>query len=129
MRQSYRKRMRPEGGVGVALPHRNQRCSSSGAADSGDKIRRPGSVFTRGRRGEIEGRSRGFYRRSSVSNQAGNRRNLIMAKIDAHGDLGRDWREVGDDPSRWVPPVSRRERGRGVPVRGAGKWVVGLNRG
>jgi hypothetical protein len=98
-------------------------------ADSDDEIRRPGGVFQSGRRGEIEGRSRGIYRHSSVSNQAGNRQNLIAAEIDAPGDLGRDWREVGDDPGRWVPPISERERGRGVLVWGAGKWAMGLNRG
>jgi hypothetical protein len=42
-----------------------------GAADSGDKICRPGGVFVRGRRGEMARRGRASYRCEGASNLAG----------------------------------------------------------
>jgi hypothetical protein len=44
-------------------------------AESDDEIRRPGGMFQREKRGEIERGSRGSYRRGQASNQEGNEEN------------------------------------------------------
>jgi hypothetical protein len=85
--------MTPEGGVGVALPRRNRRCSSSRTADSGDEICRPGGVFAGGRRGETERRNRATYRLGKRSYRAGSNEELRGAR-------------GGRRPDRWVWSVS-----------------------
>jgi hypothetical protein len=45
-------------------------------AESNDEIRRPGGMFQRGMRGEMERRGRAICRRGVASKQEGNRREL-----------------------------------------------------
>jgi hypothetical protein len=124
--------MTPEGGVGVALPRRNRRCSSSRTADSGDEICRPGGVFAGGRRGETERRNRATYRLGKRSNRAGsneelrgrNRRARSPAEISARG---------GRRPDRWVWSVSGGQKkmhtGSGRKEDGPrARFAAGLNR-
>jgi hypothetical protein len=53
----------PKSGCRVTFFHRNRARTSADAAYSDEAIRRPGGMFQRGRRGEIERGSRGLYRR------------------------------------------------------------------
>jgi hypothetical protein len=49
--------------------------TTAAVAESDDEIRRPGGMFQREKRGEIERGSRGSYRRGQASNQEGNEEN------------------------------------------------------
>jgi hypothetical protein len=49
--------------------------TAAAVAESDDEIRRPGGVFQREKRGEIERGSRRSYRRGQASNQEGNEEN------------------------------------------------------
>jgi hypothetical protein len=60
----------------VVWDHRILRSLPAAMADSGDKICRPGGVFARGRRGEMERRGRATYRHREESKRTGNKEDL-----------------------------------------------------
>jgi hypothetical protein len=74
--------------------------------------------------GENEGERReegeGLIGVDRVSNAAGNQQIEERERSYYGGGHGRDWREEGDDPDRWVPPVSRKKQKKRKMKRGWG---------
>jgi hypothetical protein len=64
----------------------------------------------------MERGSRGSYRHDAGMKWQEIKRGERISPASLRGVHARDWHRVGDDPDRWVPPVSGREKER-VPLR------------
>jgi hypothetical protein len=96
--------------------------NDGGVTGSGEEIIRPGGILD-GEKGEQREGSAGFI-------GEGSQRPLgLMERGKWGGDRGhgRSGSEVGDDPDRWVPPVSsERKREKGEREKLQACWAVGF---